>query len=144
MKKILTAIFALTLISCSSDREPISNENPLVGIWKMEKTTTISGKDNTSVISENLPDECKQKSTYEFNKDGNYIVNEYNNTNAGCVLSSRTTAYNYNQNEKKLTIGPSTSKVLELTQNRLMIYVADNYDSNDDGVNDFLRYSFKR
>lgn len=144
MKNILFAIFALALISCSSDREPVSAEILLVGIWKMEKTTTVSGKDNTTVISENLPDECKQKSTYEFSKDGNYIINDYNNTNSGCVLSSRTTPYNFNPNEKTLTIGPSTSKVLELTQNRLIIYVADNYDSNSDGINDFLRYTFKR
>ncbi len=144
MKNILTAFLAFMLISCSSDRDQISNELSVVGIWKMEKTTTVSGKDNATVISEYLPDECKQKSTYEFSTAGKFITNDYNNTNSGCVLTSRTTTYSYNKNDNKLTIGEDSGKVLDLSASRLIFYVADNYDSNDDGVNDFLRYTFKR
>ena len=144
MKNLLIPIFAFALFSCSSDRDSDSVETNVVGIWKMEKTTTVSGKDNATVLREDLPDDCKQKSTYEFTNDRKLISNDYNNVSSECQFTSRTTPYTFNKNENTLTIGQDTSKVLELSGNRLVIYLAGNYDSNNDGINDFLRYTFKR
>lgn len=144
MKNILKIFFALTIISCNSDREELPEEITLVGTWKIEKTTTISGADNKTLISESFPDTCKQKSTYQFTADQKYVVTDFNSTVTGCDQSALTSSYSYDDVQKILTIGTATSQVQELTANQLVTYVADNYDSNGDGINDFLRYSFKR
>lgn len=69
MKKILLTITSLTLLSCSSDENfpnPDTTTSNLIGVWKMERTVTVSGSDQTTVISTYLPDTCKSNSTYEF------------------------------------------------------------------------------
>ena len=144
MKNILKVLFALTIMSCNSDRDPIEEEISLVGTWKIEKTTTISGVDQKTVLNEENPDTCKQKSTYQYTADQKYIVSEFNNTITGCEQSSFTTTYSYNDVQKILSIGLSTAQMQELTANRLVIFVADNYDYNGDGTLDFLRYTYKR
>lgn len=145
MKKILIGTFFLSIISCNSDDESNAPEiNNVIGVWKMEKTITISGTDNSTIIKEYIADECKQKSTYEFNQNGKYIVSDYNYIGQECKNSTQTTNYIYMETENKLIIGNTESKIMELTPNKLVIYVPDNYDSNEDGVDDYLKYIFKK
>lgn len=145
IKKICTYAILLGVVSCSSEADTVTSEsNPLVGVWKMEKTITISGSDNTTQISEYNPDSCKQKSTHEFTQDGKYIINDYNSVGLECKYSNSTKTYTYLKNENKLIIGSATAKILEVSNNKLVLYIADNYDSNNDGVNDYLKYVFKK
>ena len=143
-KSILLALFAsLCFVSCNSDDDSNNTDtNSIVGIWKMEKTFTISGQDNTSIIREYTPDDCKQRSTFEFNQNGKYILNDYNYINDECKHDQETINYTYNKTNNKLLLDNNESTVLELTNNKLIIYVADNYDSNEDGVNDYIKYIF--
>ncbi|MEC5156790.1 hypothetical protein [Chryseobacterium sp. MP_3.2] len=146
MKKFLLLFLAITAFACDSERDPIEEveELGIVGIWKIEKTATISGADNKTVLSEELADACKKKGTYEFTADLKYLVTDYNSSVTGCVQGSLSTTYKYNETTKILTIGTTPSEVLILNANQLIVYVADDYDTNGDGIDDFLRYTYKR
>lgn len=143
MKKIILGFFLLGFIACNSDNEiPTAEKNNIIGIWKMQKNLVISGKDNTTILKEYLPDDCKEKSTYEFTQDGKYNSVDYNYINSECVKSSSSKNYSYSGADKKLVIDNIEAKVLELSQSKLVIYIPDNYDYNDDGIDDFLQYIF--
>ncbi|MDR2205982.1 MAG: lipocalin family protein [Flavobacteriaceae bacterium] len=144
MKKILIGIVCLAaLTACKDDDEnPKPEENLLLGVWKKERIITISGMDNTTVLDEETPDACDEKSTYEYTSDGKYIVEAYSTTNQGCVYEPSTQNYTYNKSENKLTVGNQTADVLELTSNKLVVFVPDHYDYNNDGVDDYLKYTF--
>lgn len=145
MKKILLTITSLTLLSCSSDENfpnPDTTTSNLIGVWKMERTVTVSGSDQTTVISTYLPDACKSNSTYEFKANGAYIAKDYNMVGTECKFSEVNKNYTYDSSTQKLVMGNMESKVLELTANKLVLYVNDNYDSNNDGINDYLKYTF--
>lgn len=142
---ILSLIISLILISCRSENDSqITELDKIVGIWKMAKTITISGVDNSTIIEEYNPDDCKQKSTYEFNQNGKYIMNDYNKISNECKHQNRTVSYTYNPKEQKLIIDNTEAKVLELTDSKLVVYVQDNYDYDGDGTNDYLKYVFKK
>lgn len=57
-------------------------------------------------------------------------------------LSEVNKNYTYDSSTQKLVMGNMESKVLELTANKLVVFVNDNYDSNNDGINDYLKYTF--
>lgn len=146
MKKILAGALVLSLLSCGSDADENQNTNEnanLLGVWKMQTNIVISGKDNTTVLHEYLPDDCKKQSTYEYRNDGKYISNDYNNIGNSCIKKNDTRDYVYKPSEQKIIINNSVeAKVLELTSNKLVIYVSDNYDYNGDGTFDYLKYIF--
>jgi hypothetical protein len=148
MNKVLIGIFCLSLISCNSDNDSTNDntnaENNIVGVWKFEKEITISGADGITVLREYFPDDCKKQGTYEFTSNGKYIMNAYNTTNQGCEHSNGITDYTYVKNENKLIIGDKEAKIIELTNNKLVMSVPDNYDYNDDGIDDYLEYTFKK
>ena len=146
MKKFLVLFFAITAFACDSERNPIEEveELGIVGIWKIEKTATISGADNKTVLFEEIPDACKQKGTYEFTADLKYLVTDYNSSVTGCVQGNFSTTYKYNETTNMLTIGLTPSEVLVLNANQLIVYVAEDYDYDGDGTLDFLRYTYKR
>lgn len=147
MKKIILGISLLSVLSCGSDNDNSSNSNTaasLIGIWKIERVVTISGADQTTQIDEDLPDACKNQSTYEYTSNGKYIAKDYNMVGSTCQFSQSTRNYVYTPSTQKLMIDNMESKVLELTANKLMIYINDGYDSNGDGVDDYLKYTFVR
>ena len=144
MKNVLKVLFALIIISCNSNRDPIEEEISLVGTWKIERTITISGADQKTVLNDESPDTCKQKSTYQYTADQKYTVNDFNNTITGCEQTSFSTPYSYDNVKKILYVGLSTAQVQDLTANSLIIFIADNYDYDGDGTLDFLRYIYKR
>ncbi|QIG88552.1 hypothetical protein G6R40_02240 [Chryseobacterium sp. POL2] len=145
MKKIFFLSLILSSFACSSSHDDSQNfDNNITGIWKMEKTSTISGSDIVTIISEYIPDDCKQKSTYEFNVNGKYIVNDYNYVGQDCQHINNVSNYTYLSSENKLIINNAESKIIELTNNKLVILVSDDYDSNGDGIDDYLKYTFKK
>ncbi|SHK02351.1 lipocalin family protein [Epilithonimonas mollis] len=146
MKKLILTAISLVAISCSSDNNddlPQPIENQIIGKWKLKTTTVLSGKDKTTVLNEYLPDACKQKSTYEFT-DKKYIMNDYNSIGSECVLGSTTVDYTYNANDKTLKIGNETASVTELTSSTLVVLAFDDYDHNNDGVKDYLKYLYTK
>ncbi len=146
MKITILPILFLAFISCRSDDNDVTvkETNPLIGIWKMDRTVTISGADNLTPINEYIPDPCKQKSTFEFQQNGKYNLNDYNAVGQECIHTHQIKNYTYLKSEDKLIIDNSESKIMELTSNTLVLYVADDYDSNNDGINDYLKYIFKK
>lgn len=144
MKNILLGLMILSIFSCRSSEEPVAEMNHIVGIWKIQKTLVISGSDQKTILKETFPDDCKKKSRYEFTADNQYIGNDYNLINTGCIKSLVTTTYSYNQSENKLKIGPSEAKVLELSAAKLVVFINDNYDYNDDGIDDYLQYTYMK
>ncbi|WP_234111004.1 MULTISPECIES: lipocalin family protein [Chryseobacterium] len=146
MEKMLLGLFLMaTIASCNSDRGNDAVIEPtVIGVWKLEKDLVVSGADHSTILHEYIPDDCKNKSTFEFAADGKYVANTYNTINSNCVNSVMNSQYQYKKNEKKLIIGASTADVLELSDHKLVVYAADNYDSNNDGINDFVKYFFIR
>ena len=144
MKNTILPILFLAFISCRSDDNTVTETNNLIGVWKMEKTITVSGADNLTTIKEYIPDTCKQKSTFEFQQNGKYNVNDYNAIGQDCIHTNQIKNYTYLRSENKLIIDNSESKIIELSSNKLVLYIADNYDSNNDGINDYLKYIFKK
>ena len=144
MKRILLAMILVTALSCRADQDAPAETNSVAGIWKMEKTSTVSDADLTTVFSEYLPDDCKQKSTFEFTEDGKYIINDYNSIGQECVHVAETKSDTYHPAENKLFIDTTEPKVLELTASRLAVIVEDDYDYNGDGISDYLEYIFRK
>ncbi|WP_332453020.1 hypothetical protein [Chryseobacterium aquaticum] len=142
MKKIILPCISLLLLSCNSDNEEIQSENNLIGKWKMANTIVISGTDKTTVLKEYLPDDCKQKSSYEYTTGNKYITNDYNMINSECVLKSSTRDYIYNQTDKTLKVENIIANILELSKSNFVLLAPDNYDYNSDGVQDYLKYIF--
>ncbi len=52
MKRILLAMILVTALSCRANQDAPAETNSVAGIWKMEKTSTVSGADLTTVFSE--------------------------------------------------------------------------------------------
>lgn len=148
MKKILALVtLAICFSSCQSDNVETSGPDPqniIVGKWKMKNSIVISGTDKTTVIQEYLPDDCKRKGTYEFTFDGKYIIDDYNSVGNNCVQSSSTLDYTFDLSQKTLKIGNQTADLLELTKNSLAVLVFDDYDYNNDGIKDYLKYIYYR
>ncbi len=145
MKKIILPCISLLVFSCSSsdNEEPQSEkENNLIGKWKITNTIVISGTDKTTVLKEYLPDDCKQKSTYEYTTENKYIANDYNTINGACVFKANTRDYMYNPTDKTIKVENSTADVLELTKSNFVLLTPDNYDYNSDGIQDYLKYIF--
>jgi len=142
MKKLILPCISLLLLSCNSDNEEPQPENYLIGKWKMANTIVISGTDKTTVLKEYLPDDCKQKSSYEYTTGNKYITNDYNMINSECVLKSSTRDYIYNQTDKTIKVENITANILELSQSNFVLLAPDNYDYNNDGVQDYLKYIF--
>lgn len=143
MKKILLGILALGAVSCSNnDDEPSQNQNNIIGVWKIQSKTTISGTDKTTVLGQEVIDDCKKQSTYEFRNDGKYYLIDYNSIGTNCQKSTATVDYTYNQAEQKITVNGSVSTVPESTTSKLVLLTPDNYDYNSDGVDDYIKYTF--
>ncbi|MGH1517775.1 lipocalin family protein [Chryseobacterium sp. JK1] len=150
MKKFLVGILAIAaLSSCDTGDASVfisdnssNNTSAVVGIWKIQTQFQISGTDKTTVIKETPPDDCKKQGTYEFRNDGKYYMTDYNNVSSNCVKTQTTVPYQYDPVIMKLAINNSSADVIEVSANKLIILVNDNYDYNGDGVNDFIKTVF--
>ncbi|MGU3377153.1 lipocalin family protein [Chryseobacterium sp. M5A1_1a] len=152
MKKILAGILVLgTLSSCSlGDDTPTGNNNNnnniyntnIVGIWKIQTEYQVSGSNKETIINENVPDDCKKKSTYEFRNDGKYYLTDYNSTSSGCAETEATLPYLYSSTQMQLTINNKEAEVLELNIHKLVVLTPANYDYNGDGTNDYIKAVF--
>ena len=146
MKKISALLVLLSILSCRSD-DPIENTsetNHLIGVWKLENNLVLSGIDKSTVIKEYLPDDCKKKGRYEYTIDNKYIMNDYNLIGSNCVHAASTQTYAYDRNTNTITLGQSTANVTELTDKKFVLIVQDNYDYNNDGIDDYLKYIYYR
>lgn len=146
MKKILAGLLLLgNLVSCSLSDDPVRENNDnihntnILGTWKFQTEYQVSGNDLKIVINQSLPDNCKQKSTYEFRNDGKYYISDYNSIHSDCIQKETTLPYLYSPNQMKLIINNNESEVLELTFHQLVILVPAYYDYNGDGTNDYLK-----
>lgn len=144
MRKLIIALSAFALAACNNnDETPETPQNPaLIGVWKVQSKTIISGTDQTTALGQETIDDCKKQSTYEFRTDGKYHMNDYNSINAACQKATATVDYTYTPAEQKLVISGTAAKVLELTASKLVFQAPDNYDYNNDGKNDYIKYTY--
>lgn len=144
MKKLIIALSAFVLAACNNnDETPEAPQNSaLIGVWKIQSKTMISGADQTTAIGQETIDDCKKQSTYEFRTDGKYDMNDFNSIGSSCQKFAATVEYTYTPAEQKLVINGNAAKVLELTASKLVLQVPDNYDYNSDGKNDYVKYTY--
>ncbi len=69
-------------------------------------------------------------------------MNDYNSVGSSCQKATATVDYMYTPAEQKLVINGTAAKVLELTTSKLVFQVPDNYDYNNDGKNDYIKYTY--
>ena len=84
MKKIFLAFLAVAAFGCSSDNNDDVNEDAftgdqrLIGTWQVERRWLYGDEYPLT--------ECGGEDKFVFNKNGNYILNEFwNNIGVGCV-----------------------------------------------------------
>lgn len=152
MKKylLLFAFSALALNSCQDDDIQNYELDMLKGEWKTTKSEIISGADNKTVISTDLPTGCSAKSITEFRIDYYAAYTALTGVGASCTSSKTEGTYTYNAESKELVIkylNDSERKykvvILSNTEMRLMT-MFDNIDQNGDTVIDNTYISFVR
>ncbi|MCW3162837.1 lipocalin family protein [Chryseobacterium oryctis] len=140
MKKILflavAAASTLALGSCSNDDN--EDETTIVGTWKHSQVRVISGKDNSTILSNNILDDCEKKQTSEFTADGKLKSNYYEFYNGSCNHYYDETSYTYNKTTKVLVVDGVTTPVKSLTKAEFVVIDSsmDGEDYNNDGYDD--------
>jgi len=107
MKKqlLLFAFSALALNSCKDDNIEAYELEMMSGDWKVIKTEIISGKDNKTVISTEVPSGCSAKNTLHFRSDYFTSYTSYSGTGLECNESGKTEGkYTYSEETKLLGI----------------------------------------
>ncbi len=105
VKKILILIWAsLTVLSCRKDDDEVLS-NSLYGNWKMVNISIYSGKDNSVLSSENIPEgSCKSKNKYAFTED-QFSITYYETKNNQCEISDTASGeFSYNKSTKQLRL----------------------------------------
>jgi hypothetical protein len=153
MKKqlLLFAFSAIALTSCEDDNIQGYEIDMLKGDWKTTKTEIISGKDNKTVLSSNVPSGCSAKNNTYFSTDYSTSYTYYIGTGADCQLSGTNSGtYTYSTDTKELTITSADQSaarykviILSRTELRLM-QLFGNVDVNGDQVADVTYVSYKR
>ncbi|CAD7816676.1 hypothetical protein CHRY9390_03217 [Chryseobacterium aquaeductus] len=152
MKKylLLFAFSALALNSCEDDDIQNYELDMLKGEWKTKKAEVISGADNKTVISTDVPAGCSAKSVTEFRTDYYAAYTAVTGIGATCTSSKTEGKYSYDSEKKELTIQydndmPRKFKVIILssTEMRLMT-MFDNIDQDGDTVIDYTYISYVR
>lgn len=144
MKKMFfTAAATLVVLSAcrNDDAEPVSQPvHPIVGTWKLNKTTIFSGTNNTVLFSETTP-ACEANSTFQFGSDKKFLLKTYSSATGSCALDgTESGTYSYAESTKTLTFTfpdntTETSVLQSLTNNEMQI-IADEDDYNSDGTID--------
>lgn len=152
MKKylLLFAFSALALSSCQDDDIQNYELDMLKGEWKTAKSEVISGKDNKTVISTDIPTGCNAKSTTEFRIDYYTAYNAMTGVGTTCTSTKTEGTYTYNADSKEMVIkynNDSETKlkviILSSTEMKLMT-MSDNIDQDGDTVIDYTYISFVR
>lgn len=105
MKKILILLCAaFTVLSCRKDDDEVLS-NSLYGNWKMVNISIYSGKDNSVLFSENIPEgSCQSKNKYGFTED-QFSMTYYETKNNQCEISETASGeYTYDSNTKQLRL----------------------------------------
>lgn len=152
MKKylLLFAFSALALSSCEDDDIQNYELDMLKGEWKTTKSEVVSGKDLKTVLSTDTPTGCSAKSTTEFRIDYYAAYTAVTGVGASCTSSKTEGKYEYNAEEKLLTIQydndlPSVYKVLILSSSEMkLMTMTGNIDQNGDQTIDVTQISYVR
>lgn len=153
MKKhlLLFAFSAIALNSCKDDDVLGYELDLLQGDWKTEKTEIISGADNTTVLSTDIPTACSTKSTINFNTSQQLKILTYSGTNVNACTSYLTEGtFTYDENTKDLVMdikgnGKQPYEVVILSSTELRLkQKSGNFDYDGDTKADFTYVSFKR
>ena len=160
MKKVLLAAILMMVLSCTTDRNqeennleatsttdpnPSGTKNSILGIWKLDSTSKISGTDQKTVISTEVPGACSQLSTFEYKESNIYLSNGYYlEKDNQCVPRAYKAVYNYKPEQKTLQIDGMLAKVTELSERKLILLDQMNADYNGDGVDDYIQINYSR
>jgi len=152
MKNLYFLLLCLVILSCRKDE---TEEKSLIGLWKPNKTQTISGKDLTTILSDEISNNCEQMSTIEFLNDGSFHLKFYskNNSNPGTCKNDGTVngKYTFKKDAMEIILNATgldnnaTYKINELSNNTLIVtYMSDGEDVNGDGVTDRFRTFYSK
>lgn len=153
MKKqlLLFAFSALALTSCSDDDIQGYEMDMMKGEWKTVKSEVISGKDDKTVISTDVPTGCSAKNITEYRTDYYTAYTAYSGVGADCQMNSKNEGtYDYNTETKELIIkykndSPRKYQIVILTSSEMRLkQMYDNIDQNGDQVIDVTYISYKR
>ncbi len=152
MKKylLLFAFSALALSSCQDDDVQNYELDMLKGEWKTTKSEIISGNDNETVISTDIPTGCNAKSITEFRIDYYTAYTAMTGVGTTCTSSKTEGTYTYDAEKKELVIKYNNNieikfkvVILSSTEMRLMT-LSDNIDQDGDTVIDHTYISYVR
>ena len=143
MKKIyLLGAVSLLLFSCKTDDDNEINISSIVANWKFSKAEVISGSNNTVLYSETIVG-CDANTTFEFKNDGKYAIRYFLEQNNQCQFDYEDAwLYNYDQTAQTIVTKRSNSshtemyKVEKLNDYELVLFLYDDYDQNNDGIED--------
>lgn len=153
MKKqlLLFAFSALALTSCKDDNLEAYDLEMMSGDWKVSKREIISGKDNKTVLSTEIPSDCDAKNILHFRSDYYTSYTYYTGTGLDCQIGGKNegkftyteeskllSIKNTNDSEKWYRIEILTSKDLKLAQ------LFGTFDANADGTDDLVYITYKR
>ncbi|MBD8081357.1 lipocalin family protein [Chryseobacterium caseinilyticum] len=153
MKKhlLLFAFSALALNSCKDDDVYGYELDLLKGDWKTEKTEIISGADNTTVLSTDIPTGCSTKSTINFNTNNQIKIRTYSGANLNsCTFLFTEGTFTYNEETKDLVMdiagnGKQPYEVVILSSSELRLkQKSGNIDINGDQKIDVTYIRLKR
>ena len=152
MKKhlLLFAFSALALTSCEDDDVQGYEMDMLKGEWKTVKEERISGADNSTALSTDIPTGCSTKSITEFRTDFYTSYTNYSGVDTACTSTKTEGTYTYATESKELVIKYDNDldrkyKVVILSSSELRIMqMFDNIDINGDGKIDINYITFKR
>lgn len=133
MKKLISILSLIVLISCSEDDAStgieISLQN-LLGKWSLHSTSSSNGTNviDNSYVEENCPD-TGEGSFIVFSEDGTYLEDD-----GGCPGDGgRTAVFNYSLAGDTIlftegeSANPETATIAELTTNTLVLEFSADY-----------------
>lgn len=153
MKKqlLLFAFSALALTSCKDDNLEAYDLEMMSGDWKVSKRETISGKDNKTVISTEIPSDCDAKNILHFRSDYYTSYTYYTGTGLDCQVSGKNEGkFTYNEESKLLSIKNTNDseklyRIEILTSQDLKVaQLFGAFDANSDGTDDLIYITYKR
>lgn len=153
MKKrlLLFAFSAFALSSCKEDDDIQHYEmDMLKGEWKTAKMEIISGADDKTIITTDVPMGCNMKSTTEFRTDHYTAYTAFSGIESSCTSDKIEGTYDYDTETKTMVIkyeneSPRPYKIIYLNSTELKLQqLYDNIDYNGDFKIDKIYTTYKR